>query len=148
MALAFLTGCGEYEPAKPNRPAAAKEEGAKEKEEGSKEKGEGGREKGEAGKEKVVAPPTREKAQVGVGEKGRGYGAGPVATPVAALFASKERIIFEMRIPEAMKIYKALNGRAPKSHEEFMKGIIEADRIKLPELPPDIATYTIPNKNN
>ena len=31
------------------------------------------------------------KAEMGVGEKGRGYGTGPVATPVASLFATKEK---------------------------------------------------------
>ena len=35
-----------------------------------------------------------------------------------------------------MNKYKAFKGQAPQSHEEFMKEIIEANAINLPELPP------------
>ena len=48
-----------------------------------------------------TAPPAtvQTKAEIGVGEKGRGYGTGPVATPVAAYFAAKERIAFDIQSP-------------------------------------------------
>jgi hypothetical protein len=87
-----------------------------------------------------VAPQTpdtnQKEAQVGVGKKGRGYGLGVVATPAASLFAAKERIVFEIEIPEAMKLFKAMNdNKGPKSHDEFMEKIIKENRIKLPELP-------------
>lgn len=75
------------------------------------------------------------KADVGVGKRGRNLGQGIVATPIAAYFAAKEQIAFRVQIPEAMKLYKATNGYAPKSHEEFMKEIIQANNIPLPELP-------------
>lgn len=94
----------------------------------------------DAGKtEAPSAPPAdntvREEAKVGVGKKGRGYGAGLVTTPVAAYFGARERIAFEIQIPEAMKLYKALNGNAPKTHEEFMQKIIKENAVRLPELP-------------
>ena len=75
------------------------------------------------------------KAEVGVGKKGRSYGKGVIVTPVATLFAVRERLVFEVQIPEAMKLFKATEDRAPKSHEEFMEKIIKANNIHLPELP-------------
>jgi hypothetical protein len=33
-------------------------------------------------------------------------------------------------------LYKALEGAAPKSHDEFMEQVIQANQIKLPVLPP------------
>lgn len=75
------------------------------------------------------------KADVGVGKRGRNLGQGIVATPIAAYFAAKEQIAFRVQIPEAMKLYKATNGYAPRSHDEFMKEIIQANNIPLPELP-------------
>lgn len=80
------------------------------------------------------ASPGRQ-AEVGVGRKGHGYGTGPVATPLAARWRAAERLVFNVQIPQAMNLFKATNGRAPGSHEEFMKEIINANRIDLPELP-------------
>lgn len=77
----------------------------------------------------------QEKAGVGVGAKGRGYGQGVIATPAASLFAAQERIVFEMKIPHTMNLFKAQEGRAPKTHEEFMDRIIKENQIQLPELP-------------
>jgi hypothetical protein len=78
----------------------------------------------------------RQKAEMGVGKKGRGYEQGLVTTPVAAYFGVRERIVFEIQIPEAMKLYKAMNDfKGPKTHEEFMEKIVKANSIKLPELP-------------
>lgn len=74
-------------------------------------------------------------ADVGVGKRGRDLGQGPVATPVAAYFAAKEQIAFRVEAPQAMNLYKATNGRAPRSHDEFMREIIQANNIRLPELP-------------
>ncbi len=85
----------------------------------------------------AAKPPatTEKKAEVGVGKKGRGYGKGVIATPAASLWAVRERVVFEVLIPEAMKLFKATEDRAPKSHEEFMEKIIKANNIHLPELP-------------
>ncbi len=77
----------------------------------------------------------QKKAEMGVGEKGRGYGTGPVATPVAAYFAAKERIAFDIQIPHAMNLFKATEGRMPNSHEEFMQKIVKENQIQLPKLP-------------
>ena len=78
--------------------------------------------------------PVRQPATVGVGKKGRGYGAGPIATPIAAYFSTKQRMVFDIQIPSAMNTYRALNGHFPKSHEEFMKKIVKKNSIRLPEL--------------
>jgi hypothetical protein len=80
-------------------------------------------------------PAVEKKADVGVGKKGRGYGKGIVATPVASLYAMREQMVFRVQIPEALKLFKAMEGRAPKDNEEFMEKIIKANNIHLPELP-------------
>ena len=77
----------------------------------------------------------REPAAPGMGEKGRDYGTGPVATPVGALFSTKEKIAYEIQIPHGLEVYKASHGDYPKTHEEFTKEIVEAGGIELPELP-------------
>ena len=84
--------------------------------------------------------PTREVAGVGVGKKGRKLekhkGTGQIiAQPAVSFFRAKEKIIFEIVIPKNMQLFEATNGRFPKSHEEFMKEIIEFGQIQLPELP-------------
>ena len=82
-----------------------------------------------------AAPPVQKPADVGVGKRGHNMGQGIIATPVAAYFAAKEQVAFRVEVPQAMNLYKATNGRAPQSDEEFMKEIIQANNIKLPELP-------------
>ena len=76
------------------------------------------------------------KAQKGVGIAGRSLDPheGTVVTSVKTLFTVRERIVFEAQIPEALKLFKASNGQGPKSHDEFMSQIIEANQIRLPEL--------------
>lgn len=83
----------------------------------------------------AATPPKEKPAAVGVGKKGRGYGEGVVATPAASYWAIRERVAFDIQIPEAMKLFKAMEGRAPKDHNEFMEKIIKANNIHLPELP-------------
>jgi hypothetical protein len=78
-----------------------------------------------------------EKADVGSGDKGRGYEEGIITTPVATYFAARERIMFTIQIPELIKAYKLEHDfKGPKSHDEFMKAIIEKYNVKLPTLPP------------
>lgn len=80
----------------------------------------------------------RVKADVGVGAKGRGldkFQGGVLVTPAKAYFTLRERAIFQVQIPQAMQMYQALHGSAPQSHDQFMKEIIQANRIQLPELP-------------
>jgi hypothetical protein len=76
-----------------------------------------------------------EKAAVGMGEKGRGYGGDMITEPVKVLWNVKERLAL-MQVQQALDLYKAGEGHAPKSHQEFMDRIIKANDIKLPTLPP------------
>lgn len=83
----------------------------------------------------VQKEPEQEPAAKGVGKKGRDYGQGAVATPIGSYFAMRERIAFEVQLPDAMNKFKALEGRPPKDHEGFMERIIKEYHIQLPELP-------------
>lgn len=82
-----------------------------------------------------------QKAGVGVGIKGDSLDGVPdqspggiLAAPVKAYFRTKERAVFEIQIPQMLNLYKALHGKSPQSHDEFMKEL-EANRIQLPKLP-------------
>ena len=83
----------------------------------------------------AVVETVKEPAAPGMGKKGRDYGTGPVATPVGAMFSTKERIAYDIQIPHGLELYKASHGDYPKTHEEFITEIVEAGGIKLPELP-------------
>lgn len=86
----------------------------------------------------AAAPPLEQKkAEVGVGAKGHGYGTGPVALPAATFFRAREKIVFDIQIPDAVKTFKAVEGRAPASHEEYMQKIIKDNQIPLPQLLPN-----------
>ncbi len=67
-----------------------------------------------------------------------------IAQPAMSLFAVEQRMVFQVQIPQALDLYKASNGRLPKSHDEFMTQIIKANNIRLPELPPGKFTSSIP----
>lgn len=82
-----------------------------------------------------------QKAGVGVGVQGRSLEGGSqynpatfVSGPAAAYFRTKEKIVFEIQIPHTLNAFVALNGRHPKSHDEYMREII-GTQIKLPKLP-------------
>ena len=81
----------------------------------------------------------RVKAEVGVGKKGRRLEKDGLVrlmtVPALAYFRTEQRVVFEIKIPHALNLYKALNGSAPKTEEAFMKEIIKANNIELPELP-------------
>ncbi len=87
--------------------------------------------------EPAVEDVERVKADVGVAKAGRSLDEyeGVVVTPAKSLFAVRERMVFQVQIPNAMKLFEATNGTKPTSHEEFMTKIIEANQIQLPELP-------------
>ena len=76
----------------------------------------------------------RVKAETGVGRRGRGYGGGMVTEPIRQYFRVQQRMQFIL-MDKAIRDYKTLNGRMPKTHDEFMKEIIKANAIRLPELP-------------
>ena len=91
----------------------------------------------------------RSRAQAGVGIKGRSLDAheGIVVTPVKQYFRAKESVVFTIQVPQALQLYKATDpqGQGPKTHEDYMREVIEANNIKLPELPPAIVMFTTPN---
>jgi len=82
----------------------------------------------------------RIRAEVGVGKQGQslkdetGIG-GMIAQPARTLFAVKQRAVFDIQIPSAVKLFEATEGRKPRSHDEYMSKIISANKIQLPELP-------------
>lgn len=119
MSAALMAGCGQYEPAKTAAPPASPQPVATQPPAAVA-----------ATAEKTVKP-----AAVGMGEKGRDYPLGPVSTPVASLWAVKEKLALGL-IEKAMNEFRAVEGRTPKSHEEFMEKIIKANDIRLPTLPP------------
>lgn len=85
-------------------------------------------------------PPAPVKAEAGVGKQGQSLknesGMGRmVAQPAITLFAVKQRVVFEIQIPQAMNFYQAEKGYKPKTHDDFMNFIIKANNINLPELP-------------
>jgi hypothetical protein len=41
----------------------------------------------------------------------------------------------ETKVPYAVKLYQAEHGHFPKTPEDFMRDIIEAQNVELPELP-------------
>ena len=76
----------------------------------------------------------RQVAEVGVGKKGRNYGGGVVSEPIRAMFRTEQRMQL-LQVRQALDLYKASNGYFPKTHEVFIKDIIEVNSIQLPELP-------------
>jgi hypothetical protein len=85
----------------------------------------------------LVGPKTeRVKAEAGVGVRGKSLEkhSGIIVEPAKAFFRVEQRMVFEVQIPQAMKLFNATEGRSPKSQEEFMSKIIEANQIKLPPL--------------
>jgi hypothetical protein len=84
-----------------------------------------------------AVPPTEQvKAEAGVGAKGQGYGGGFITEPLHQYFHAQDRITFEALLPKAISLYKADHGgKGPKTHEAYMKDIIEANLIDLPTLP-------------
>jgi hypothetical protein len=91
----------------------------------------------------------RQKAEVGVGRKGQGYGGGIITEPLHQYFAGKDRITFEIQIPEGMKLFQAEHNRYPKDMAEFQRAILEPAGIRLPDLYPgdkyvyDAATHEL-----
>ena len=77
----------------------------------------------------------REKAAVGMGEKGRGYGGGMITMPVKAMWTAREKVVLD-QMQHALDLYKAdHDGHAPKTQEEFMDKIIKENHLQLPTLP-------------
>ena len=80
------------------------------------------------------------RAQPGVGVQGASLapytGNNPmeiITVPLRQVFNAREMIEFDKE-KHAVNLFKGMHERAPASHEEYMKEIIEANRIKLPQL--------------
>jgi len=126
LLLTLLLGCGGKDPA-PSKPDAT-----------SPPQGAPAAKAPAVDPNKLLPEPPGESARVpakpGVGEKGRDIEHGPVGTPIKALFQVKEILDFA-RVAQAMEFYKAVYGHYPKTHEEFMREIVEKNDITLPKLP-------------
>jgi hypothetical protein len=135
LTLALFLGCGS-EPAPPPSPPTAPPKGPDAPPPPLTAAPDAAKSESPPAETKQPAPPiVKGQAQVGVGKAGHYEGDGPVVTPIATYFRMKEAISFTIQIPHAMNLYKAMEGHAPKTHEEFMEKIIKPNGIKLPELP-------------
>ncbi len=76
-------------------------------------------------------------ARRGVGKQGKGLEGqeGMFVTPVKILFETRQRVVFEIQIPQALALYQAEHGHWPKTEEEFMDKIVKFNGLELPELP-------------
>lgn len=86
----------------------------------------------------AIAPATEQvAAKAGVGLKGQSLKneSGIMVSAAKAFFNVQQKAVFDIQIPGAMKLYKATEGRAPQSHDEFMMKIVAANQIQLPQLP-------------
>jgi hypothetical protein len=142
VCLMLMTGCGLDGPVpqKPQPEAAAPASQPAEPQPGETEKA---KTENTAAQEAVTvksaseqAPGTvREKANVGMGEKGRGYGGGIITTPIHVYFSAQELIMLQ-HIEHAMQLYKGEHdGKPPKTKDEYMERIIKENNIRLPTLP-------------
>lgn len=122
--VAAILGCGSE--SKTDQPSSAKD---------------GQQKQGDVSSEPGVKPQPKElvKAETGVGKQGQNLEKPNVnrviAQPAKTLFAARQRVVFDIQIPQALNLYKATNGNLPKSHDEFMQKIIQENQIALPELP-------------
>ncbi len=86
----------------------------------------------------VESPPTeRVAAEAGVGKKGQSLKneTGIAVEPLKQLIQFEQKSIFDLQIKPALELYKGATGSYPKTHEEFMEKIIQANGIQLPTLP-------------
>ena len=79
------------------------------------------------------------------GVAGKGIGRGILATPAGTYLRIADKPIFQ-NIQHAMDLYKAEHGALPKTHDDFMRDIIQANNIKLPELPDDSKYVYLPDQ--
>lgn len=75
------------------------------------------------------SPLTIDDMKKGKSLKGGGY----MSTVARTRFTAEHKVILQS-VDYAQKLYYASEGKYPESHEEFMKKIVEANEIALPEL--------------
>jgi len=87
---------------------------------------------------KPAAPPVEFKASedhTQKGMKGAELGRGAISTPAMVYLRIPDRLVFD-QVKHALNLYRATNGDLPKTHEDFLRDIITANNLVLPELPP------------
>jgi len=108
----------------------------------------------QAARDAAAKPPMEDQlAKAGVGVQGNSLddikGEDPrliLVGPIKTLFQTKERIVFDM-LKHAQDLYNASNGRDPRTHEEYMREIVDANKIKLPKLPEGMVYRYRPDNN-
>ncbi|MDR1960430.1 MAG: hypothetical protein LBQ54_15565 [Planctomycetaceae bacterium] len=80
-----------------------------------------------------VPPVEEHELQVGDDKRGHYGEYDYIAVPAGVYFSSLQRITID-QIKHSLDLYQALNGKYPETQEIFMKEIIEANGIKLPQL--------------
>jgi hypothetical protein len=100
----------------------------------------------------TLTPPPAAPVQVTASEDhtkkgiaGNEMGKGILATPARVYLRIPDRVLF-LNLENTMKLYKGEHGALPKTHEDFMRDIVEAYSIKLPELPDDSHYIYVPDK--
>ena len=63
----------------------------------------------------------------------KSFGSGLIATPMSALFGAKAKLE-KIKIHHGLQSYKAINGKPPQTHQEFMEEIVKKGQINLPPL--------------
>jgi hypothetical protein len=61
---------------------------------------------------------------------------GALSQTVVQIDNTKITSVIEWQIPQALQLYQAGHGKFPKDHETFMREIVEANNLTLPELKP------------
>jgi hypothetical protein len=84
-------------------------------------------------RESATAMAAQGQGSGGVTGKGN-YKPGLITTPISVYFRAQERILFD-QVKHALNLYKAEHGRVPRTHEDFMRDVIAANNLNLPELP-------------
>ncbi|MCL2622313.1 MAG: hypothetical protein FWD31_01500 [Planctomycetaceae bacterium] len=82
-------------------------------------------------------PENRRAAQVGDGRQGHYEQFGRMSIfshNIGTMYRTRENLTYNVQIPHAMNFYKATHGRAPQTHEEFWREIIQANNLRMPEL--------------
>ncbi len=79
------------------------------------------------------------------GIAGKNMGKGVLATPASVYLRIPDRAVF-MSVQHAMNLYKGEHEKLPKSHDDFMRDIIQANNINLPELPYGSKYVYVPEK--
>ncbi|MDD3468700.1 MAG: hypothetical protein PHE53_01820 [Thermoguttaceae bacterium] len=85
----------------------------------------------------AVPQPEVRRATGNVTGTGQELGNNPISLSIKTYFTGREKITFDIQIPDAMRLYKAVNEYPPRTAQEYYNQIIVANQIPLPGLPPN-----------